>query len=206
MSDSHLHITPRQASATGHLIDPSEPELLLRVSQGDEAAFAELFDTYQPLLLFMVHRITRDMTEAEEIVQDILLKIWQTRETLAQINNFRNYLFIISRNQALKLVDKKMRQRRREEGYHDEFDEQDAAETKAFHLLDEAIDRLPAQQQRTWLLSRHEGLSYEQIAGVMGLSPRTVQRHISLATESIKAYVLTHNIQLLILILASGYL
>ncbi len=149
------------------------------------------------------------MTTAEEVVQDIFLKIWQTRETLEGIKNFKNYLFIISRNKALKLIEKEIRERNRQEDYHTNtqtsghYGEEDE---RPFHLIDEAIERLPGQQKTAWLLSRHEGFTYEQIAAQMGLSEKTVKRHIRLATDSMKVYISTHNTALLVLLIAANYL
>lgn len=209
MSASNLHIIPPHAGSGDHLTDPREAELLLRVSRGEEAAFRELFGIYQPGLLFLVHKITRNMGSAEEIVQDIFLKIWLTRENLGQIRSFKNYLFIISRNQALKLIDKEIRQRNRQQAYEKDTQtvgDVDHDDERPFHLIDEAIERLPGQQKTAWLLSRHEGLTYEQIAEQMGLSEKTVKRHIRLATDSMKEYISAHNAALLILLLTANYL
>jgi len=209
LSASNLHIIPPQAGTAGLNQDPREAELLSRVSRGEESAFRELFGLYQPGLLFLVHKITRNMSTAEEIVQDIFLKIWQTRESLSEIKRFKRYLFIISRNQALKLIDKEIRERNRHAQYEKESLNvgNDQAETeRAFHLIDEAIDRLPKQQKTAWLLSRHEGLTYEQIANQMGLSKKTVQYYIAIATDSIKSHLSDMNLQLLFLLIATGYL
>jgi RNA polymerase sigma-70 factor (ECF subfamily) len=193
----------------GHMTDLREAELLIRISKGEEAAFRELFTLYQPGLLFIVDKITRNMAAAEEVVQDIFLKIWQTRETLEGIKSFKNYLFVISRNKALKLIEKEIRERNRQENYHNDtqtggYSVQE--DERPFHLIDEAIERLPAQQKTAWLLSRHEGLTYVQIAAQMELSEKTVKRHIRLATDSMKVYISTHNAALLVLLIAANYL
>lgn len=209
MSISNLHITPRQAGTADPVSDHREAELLHRTARGDESAFRELFETYQPGLLFLISKITRNMVTAEEVVQDMFIKIWQTRENLSEIRSFKNYLFIISRNQALKLIDKEIRQRNRQETYEKDMRETGRGaeqDERPFHLIDEAIDRLPSQQKTAWLLSRHEGMTYEQIAAQMGLSEKTIKRHIRLATDSIKTYISTHNTALFVLLIAASYL
>lgn len=67
-----------------------------------------------------------------------------------------------------------------------EPDSEDA--NRPYHLIDEAIQRLPSQQQSAWLLSRHEGLTYEEIAVKMGLSKKTVKNYIRIATDSMKVH------------------
>ncbi len=194
MSESNLYITPREA------------DLLLQTSKGDESAFRELFDVYQPLLLSFVFRITKNRVTTEEIVQDIFLKIWMTRESLAGIQSFKNYLFIVSRNQALNLIDKERRARNRQSAYEKEVTgNHDAPEEKMYHLIDEAIDRLPGQQKTAWLLSRHEGLTYAEIAEQMGLSAKTVKNYIAIATDSMKSYLSERNLPLLLLLIAANY-
>jgi RNA polymerase sigma-70 factor (family 1) len=204
LSEQKLHIVPPQSS--------SEAELLLRTAKGDDKAYRLLFDEYQPLLLSFVFRITRNMVETEEIVQDIFLKLWMSKETLSEVKNFKNYLFILSRNAALNSIDKEMRRQRNQQAFEkskvgiakEEPDGEDP--NRPYHLIDEAIQRLPGQQQSAWLLSRHEGLTYEQIAEKMGISAKTVKRHIRTATDSMKDYISTHNMQLVILLVTVNYL
>jgi len=194
-------------------------ELLQQTAAGDERAFRVLFDRYKRLLLTFVYRITQDGAATEEIVQDIFLKIWMTRENLSDIRNFKNYLFIICRNQALNLVEKEKRLYQQRKIYEKDMlsttnasseitisGEEEGGPERPYHLIDEAIDRLPAQQQKAWLLSRHEGMTYEEIATKMALSRETIKYYIRLANDSIKDYIADHNIQLLLLLLAARYL
>ncbi len=205
MSEQNLHIAPLQSS--------SEAELLLRTANGDDKAYRQLFDEYQPLLLSFVFRITRNMAETEEMVQDIFLKLWMTKETLAEVKNFKNYLFILSRNRALNFIDMEMRRQRKQQAFEksaaenanqSEPDTEDA--NRPYHLIDEAIQRLPSQQQSAWLLSRHEGLTYEEIAVKMGLSKKTVKNYIRIATDSMKEYISANNLPLVVLLVSVNYL
>ena len=142
-----------------------------------------------------------------------------TRENLSDIRNFKNYLFIICRNQALNLVEKEKRLYQQRKIYEKDMlsttnassevtisGEEEGGPERPYHLIDEAIDRLPAQQQKAWLLSRHEGMTYEEIATKMALSRETIKYYIRLANDSIKDYIADHNIQLLLLLLAARYL
>ena len=174
-----------------------EKGLLQQVSQGDEAAFRELFCRYADRLGNYVLRLTRSKLQAEEIVQDVFLKIWMSREALAGVENFKVYLFVVSRNQTLNAMRKTMRQM----GQQKEWEKNQAVsrevnqqpqEEETLHLeglIDGAISQLPSQQQKAWLLSRKEGLTHPQIASAMGISRETVKKYIMYANQSITHFI-----------------
>ena len=83
-----------------------ENEVLRGVSQGDEKAFALLFNHYHQRLGLHIYHITKSTELAEEIVHDVFLKIWMNRELLDEIENFQAYLFVISKNAALNCLKK----------------------------------------------------------------------------------------------------
>jgi RNA polymerase sigma-70 factor (family 1) len=175
------------------LILPCEKELLLKVANGDEQAFSELFNTHHQLLGTHIYRITDSVELAEEVVQDVFLKIWMSRETLTTVQNFRAYLFVISKNHALnclrKVAKERIHQKTLEEDVLPFAAEENPGLAGYYSLLDEAIDHLPPQQQKVYLLSRHNRLKYDEIASQMGLSRETVKKYLQGATHSITAFV-----------------
>lgn len=172
-----------------------EKGLLRKIAGGDVQAFRRLYDHYQPHLMTFIFRITRSRELTEEVVQDIFLKVWMTREALSGVECFKDYLFIISRNQALNMLDKQLRLQEKIAAYKREAAQhllQQAADTEpdlSQHLIDTAIDSLPDQQRKAWLLSRHERYTYQQIAVEMNLSPLTVKRYIRLANDAIRQFI-----------------
>ncbi|SDP76486.1 RNA polymerase sigma-70 factor, ECF subfamily [Mucilaginibacter sp. OK268] len=173
----------------------SEIELVKLVSTGNERAFRKLYITYHQLLRTHVFRLTESSELADEIVQDVFLKIWNSRETLDGINNFKGYLFILSRNYTIDFLRKHIRQTILHQQWESEevqtFKEEglDGNTHNYYGLLDEAIDQLPPQQKKVYLLSRHEHLKYVEIAGQLGISRETVKTYLQLATASITLYV-----------------
>mgnify|MGYP001231047222 CR=1 FL=1 len=172
-----------------------EKTLLLKVSAGDERAFCALFDQYHRLLATHIMRITRSQELTEEIVQDVFLKIWMSRETLSEIHDLRAYLYTVSKNHALNGLKKAAKERvilndKDLELAEKSFSVSEPEEPDHYDLIDEAIDRLPPRQQKVYLLSRHERKKYSEIADMLGLSRETVKKYLQLATESISAYVL----------------
>ncbi len=136
-----------------------EKELLKQVAQGDESAFSRLFYAYHQQLGQHVFRLTESMALAEEIVQDVFLKIWMTRETLMDIQNFRSYLFVVTRNHTLNCL----RQIIREKKKHKEWEKETAPVQQTFYstdisaqwhsLIDQAIAQLPPRQKKVYMLS-----------------------------------------------------
>ena len=188
------------------MVSISERHLLAKVALGDEHAFSELFYAYHQQLGTHIYRITDSVELAEEVVQDVFLKIWLGRETLATIKNFRAYLYVISKNHALNCLRKLAKERIQQMT----IEEESLALTMAdnndpdsyYTLLDEAINHLPPQQQKVYLLSRHNRLKYDEIASQMGLSRETVKKYLQASTLSITNF-LHSNIDIPLIILAA---
>lgn len=171
-----------------------EKELLLKVAEGDKAAFSALFNANYRHLGAHIYRITNSITDTEEVVQDVFLKIWTNRNALAGVQDFKAYLYVLSKNHALNVLKKTTRERTKQTlikqhmavmaPINDENDDY------YYSLIDEAIDHLPAQQQRVYLMSRHERLKYEEIALRLNISRETVKKYLQIATSSITTYVM----------------
>ncbi|MEO6520659.1 MAG: RNA polymerase sigma-70 factor [Mucilaginibacter sp.] len=177
----------------------SEHELILQVTQGNQSAFGLLFNKYHQQLGTYIFRLTDSMEMAEEIVQDVFVKIWANREALCEIQCFKAYLFVMSKNQALNCIKKTIREQkhqtqwREEEGCEEQLVLQKTEIDNYYALLDIAIDHLPPQQQRVYLLSRHDRLKYAEIAQKMNLSRETVKKYLQLAVSHISAYLENHS-------------
>lgn len=190
------------------LVLPCEQELLQKVACGDEHAFSELFNAHYQLLATHIYRITSSVELAEEVVQDVFLKIWMSRETLSTVQNFRGYLFVISKNHALNCLRKLAKERLHQKTIEEHAVilpqlENNTELSEYYGLLDQAIDLLPPQQQKVYLLSRHNRLKYDEIANQMGLSRETVKKYLQGATHSITNFVQSNiNISVMILLAA----
>lgn len=186
----------------------NDNELLLLIAQGDEKAFVVFFKQWQPFLATHIFRITDSRELAEEIVQDVFLKIWITRETLTEVKNIKAYLVTVSRNHAINELNRIVRgwgkiQSLNESALPDKYVEADEnVPDIKYAFLDEAIDQLPPRQKQIYLLNRHERLSYNEIAGKLGLGRESVKRNLQLASRTITK-IIKAKLTLLILILES---
>jgi RNA polymerase sigma-70 factor (family 1) len=183
--------------------------LLLRVSEGDEKAFAQLFKMYYNLLGDFILRLTESAPLTQEIVQDVFLKIWVNRHSLATIDCFKAYLIVVARNHAFNCLKQLAREKNRKKEWenavlqHALHPTEESSLTDTGQLLDEAVELLPPRQKNVYLLSRREGISQEGIAQKLNISHETVKKHMVLALRFLKNHLRT-NLHLLLLYIATS--
>jgi len=183
----------------------NEKTLVEQVAEGNEKAFEELFYAYHNQLGAYVMGWTKSASITEEVVQDVFLKIWINREALKNVERFDNYLYIVSRNytfNSLRQIAKK-RLKNQEWARHFENDQDytpDTATEDYMSLIEQAVAKLPPQQLKVYILKRHKGLKYEEIATQLDIAPETARKHLAAALRNITLYVKAnlHNIFLVI--------
>jgi RNA polymerase sigma-70 factor (ECF subfamily) len=170
-----------------------EKELLLLVAAGNEQAFRKLVLDYSGLVFKFIYQHIEDRPLAEEIVQDIFVKLWLKRETLPHIQSFRSFLLVVCRNHAFNAIKKMVREKNKEWEWQQDVVQPDAEEYHhqelLFTLMQEAVDHLPPQQQKAWTLCRHQGFKYEQAAIEMQVSKDAIKKYLQYAHVSIKKYM-----------------
>ncbi|MFT3702125.1 MAG: sigma-70 family RNA polymerase sigma factor [Agriterribacter sp.] len=170
--------------------------LLSKIAAGDENAFTLLFERYRDKLFYYILRHTKSPEIAEEIVTDIFMKLWLGRELAEQIKDIGAFLHKVGYYKVMDFLRTTARHSRLQQVYLDNLGQQETAsaaepllddELKA--LLYQAINQLPPQRKLIYRLSKQEGLSHEQIADMLHLSPSTINNTIVAATRSITDYV-----------------
>ena len=182
-----------------------DAEILKDIAAGSSKAFRALYSYWEPTLSSFIFQVTRSKVITAEIVQDVFLKIWMTRESLVEVKDFKAYLFVISKNRAINALKKSLADLERIKKYASEvpFNEQPVEDDDAqlhFSLIDEAIDQLSPRQKEIFLLHRHERYSYREIAEQLGIGKESVKTHLSLAIKSIKNHI-EKKITLIILLI-----
>ena len=175
-----------------------ERALLARVTKGDEAAFSLLLDKHAKNLYSQALAYTKSSEVAQDIVQDVFLKIWMKRKELAEIDRFDNYLFIMTRNRIISILRKKLTVPV-SDGMQELIEENSPSPEQQFSLkqaesiLEKGILAMPPQRQMVFKLSRKEGLSYAEIAKELGISTSTVKSHIVQALNFLRDYFRLHG-------------
>lgn len=168
-----------------------EKKLLLELSQGSELAFTNMYNQYKNRVYSTALRITKSKIQAEEAVQDIFLKIWQNRENLIEINDFENYLYIISRNHLFNSIKKIAREssqivelNKKEAGFIDT--DSNIKDEQYNTILNQIVEQLPPQQQKVYQMAKRDGLSHQKIGEDLGISTETVKKHMAQALKFIR--------------------
>lgn len=188
----------------------NEKELLLRVARGDEGAFKVVFDLFQPRLTYYIEGIVKLKEVAEEVVTDVFLKLWTGRELVSEIENLNAFLFKIAYHKSIDFLRSAHKDRQlvhllaehAELAGHQEADER-ILQQQLEQKLREAIGLLSPQRKLVYIMSRERGLSQQQIAEQLALSPKTVNNHIVESQRFIRKYLAQH-VDLCVLLLAIG--
>lgn len=173
----------------------SDQSVLLReLSQGSELAFTTLYNQYKNNVYGTALKITKSKILAEEVVQDVFLKIWQNHQSLAEISNIENYLFIIARNHIFDMIKKIARDVSLENTVFQEdrsFNDTDTAvkDDQYNIILNQILDQLPPQQQKIYKMAKWEGLSHQKIGEDLGISTATVKKHMAQALKFIRTKI-----------------
>lgn len=189
-------------SSTGRVIPPTpydENKLFTQIAAGDEQAFRTLFDAYKDRLFSFAWQLCHSAVDAEEIVQDIFLKIWEQRAKLAEVSFPRQYIYTMTRNRALDLLGKIARNDQAIRQVWANM-KQSANETEQLlqaqesrKLIQTALSQLSEKKQTVFRLSRQEELTHQQIADRLGLSVQTVKNIITEVLKHIQHFLSQHS-------------
>lgn len=183
-----------------------ESEILKQIAEGDESAFRLLFDEHWQNIYGVAYMLTKSVPMAEDMVQEIFMKLWIKREQLPGVENFRDYLFIVARNHIFNELKKKSTDilftNHLFEYFHDtkETPEKKLLQKETEQIIDQIVERLPQQQKIIYRLSHEEGLSRNEMADRLGIAPNTVRNHLAKALEMIR-HKLQQSLSLLLLFL-----
>ena len=162
--------------------------LLQAIAQDDERAFNSLFYEYHQQLGRFVFSVTKSKELTEEIIQDVFVKLWENRKELPAVKNFSAYLFIITRNHTLNTIRKQVQEKEKQsvlaQHYALSNEKEPVHEDSRYSLLDSAVDQLPQQQKKVYLL-RQQGLKNTDVAFQLDISVNSVKKYQQWATQTI---------------------
>ena len=168
-----------------------DKQLLGQIAGGDVKALGILYVLYAGRIRNFAFSMLQNSAEAEDITQDIFLKIWNSREGLREVDSLKSYLFSMTHNAVLNFIKRKgVRDRYRKvsaslesEHYEPSF-QVDTVEL--LHSIDDAIEDMSVLRKTIFRMNRYEHKTYQEIAGTLMISPKTVQYHISCALAELR--------------------
>lgn len=172
--------------------DPSERKFAIALKNGRLYAFEYFFEKYSKVLFHFSYKLLKSRVDAEEIVQNVFLKIWEKRSQVNPEQPFRPYLFTIALNDIRKSFIEKAKREMFKVELFDFLVEQanDSDEELNFgyylKLLDQEIDRLPEKRRAVFLLLKKEGLTVNEAANFLNVSPKTVENQLTAAIKTIR--------------------
>ena len=183
----------------------NEQQLLVNLRDGDSGAFSDLYAIYAPRLSAKLLQLLRSEELAEDILQDIFVKIWEVRETIDPDQNFPAFLYKMAANRSKNvfrrnLYDENMRNELGKDlGYDPIENATNESDTKK--ILDLAMSKLTPRQREVYTLHKLEGLSYQEISEKLKISASAINHHIQEATKQLKIALKSYRFDILIVLL-----
>ena len=174
--------------------------LLLKVAAGDQAAFKALYLLFNLRLLHFASAMVKERESGEEIVEDVFIKLWRSRESLPLVKNIRVYLYSAIKNTALNYISKKAKESIVQPFDHIDIDVREYQDpekimitAEMFNRLQKAVECLAPRCKMIFKLIRQDGLKYKEVAEILNVSVNTVDAQMAIAVKKIAA-ALRHEI------------
>jgi RNA polymerase sigma-70 factor (family 1) len=161
-----------------------------KVRQGNVPAFSFLFNKYYQSLYQFAGRFVKDAQSAEDLVQDVFVRLWTNRKELQITSSLKSYLHVSVKNQALNYIRREKKLQFSEDYTDDRIQfvttpEDQVIEKEMITTVHEAIEKLPKQCRVIYLMKRYDGLNYQEIAGILNISVNTVKTQLKRALKTL---------------------
>lgn len=179
-------------------------EITLAIKEGSGDVFRSVYRAEYNNLVYFVNSYTKNKLDAEDIVQETMMAIWESRDSLDPDRNFRSYLYTIARNKSLNYLRdnaKRMKDSSLQESENlisslalsspSVEEEINALELQEF--IERVYLSLPEKVVNTFRMSRQDGLTYSEIAEKLGITTKVVEYHISITLKALRFRLGTNN-------------
>lgn len=158
----------------------------------DKKQFETVFKLYYSNLCAYANNFLKDLVASEEVVQDVLFKLWVNRENIEITSSLQSYLFRSVRNSCLNVIkhvsvrENYKLQNERIIQMEERSDEDHLIVTELEQKIRETIDKLPFERRKVFIMSRYDGLKYTEIAEKLGISVKTVENQMGSALKFLR--------------------
>jgi RNA polymerase sigma-70 factor (family 1) len=191
--------------------DPFLTDVLHSLRSGEERALEQIFGLYKDKLYAFCYKTLKSKDLADDVVIEVFTKIWDKRSEVRTDTSFDAFVFTIARNLLLNFLKKLSLEAKLQdelklsaEFYYSQEQKSDIYDVY-LSLAEQVLRQMPTQRQKVFRLRLEKGLSYDEIASLMGVSRNTVKSHILEATRQLKANaVLRPDLTILLILLEVG--
>jgi RNA polymerase sigma-70 factor (family 1) len=176
----------------------NERELLQQVSQGDREAFKILYTACYPSVQRYISLFETSGQVLDELTQDVFVRIWEKRARLMEVETFKGYLFMVTRNVVFNFI-RAIRVRRKVKeldetvAVNDNDLENELLFKQYYAMAIEAVEKLPPGRRKVLKMSIYEGLTLDEIAGRLGITRSGVKKQLYAATAFVRQYLQEHG-------------
>jgi RNA polymerase sigma-70 factor (family 1) len=176
----------------------NDKTLLELLSTGSHKAFREIFERYKVKVYSYAFKICRETHLAEEVVQDVFMKVWTSRTSFLSVNKLDSYIMVMARNQSFMVLKRIALDHHYQTMKGQEWSEvhQDTEELVFYRetnaLLENALSTLPPQQRIIYKMCHLDGLKHQEVADRLSISPLTVKSHLRYAVKTVRALVISN--------------
>ncbi|MCD8167242.1 MAG: RNA polymerase sigma-70 factor [Bacteroides sp.] len=173
----------------------NEYETVIRLTQGDQEAFCRLYAAYKERLIYFAVKFLKSPEFAEDLFQETFTQVWLQRQFINPDIPFSSFIYTLMRNRILnQLRQAAQNNKLKEELTKNALDystttEETILANELSSLLDEALQHLSCREREIFEMSRRQQLSHQEIAERLGISPHTVQVHISSSLKTIRKFL-----------------
>lgn len=163
------------------------------ISQGNEQSLAALYKLFSKRLIHFARVVTRSGDVAEEVVEDVFVKLWSNRDKIMEIDNLTVYLYVAVKNRSLNSISQKAR-----ELIQAPFDDLDIevgdmtadpynllVTSEMMQKMQQAVESLPPRCKMIFKLVREDGLKYKEVADILNISVNTIDVQMAIAIKKI---------------------
>lgn len=175
--------------------EEKQRKAILRLTRGNKKGFDWIYEQYSVFLYSFVFGFLKSKEESEEVVQEVFIKLWQSRKQLNPDKSLKSFIFTLAKNMVLnKLKRKKIEEKHRDNIKNNSFKvanniEESVNFKELTSIYNKAINNLPVKRRKIFLLNREEEMSYQEIATLLDISVNTVKDQITKALKEIRRHV-----------------
>jgi RNA polymerase sigma-70 factor (ECF subfamily) len=173
----------------------SDEQLLSELIKGQPEAFTVLYERHRRKIYQLIYKYVHSAAMAEDLTQEVFIKIWNSRSHLDHVKSFNGYLLVSARNQALNGLKDVLRKENTMGEVVRNFVEQRKSgderllETDYAAFLQRELSKLPERTREIFRLCRQEGFTYEEVARELGISKNAVKNHMVFSMRVLKSTV-----------------